>query len=92
MFSPVLVKKEGQLVEGLRIFGGEVFQQDGEFPILYGYGQTYGRVKSGINETISEGRPIFFLKHLYRDPYLASLILPVIMRVVFPNQIKRLIL
>ena len=58
MFSPVLVKKEGQLVEGARIFGGEVFQQDGEFPILYGYGQTYGRVKSGINETISEGRPI----------------------------------
>ena len=35
MFSPVLVKKEGQLVEGARIFGGEVFQQDGEFPILY---------------------------------------------------------
>ena len=58
MFSPVLIKKEGQLVEGARIFGGEVFQQDGEFPILYGYGQTYGRVESGINETISEGRPI----------------------------------
>mgnify|MGYP001240893718 CR=1 FL=1 len=44
MFSPVIVKTDGVTVEGARIFGGEVFEQDGTFPILFGYNQTYGRV------------------------------------------------
>lgn len=59
MFSPVLIKSKeegGGLVEGARIFGGEVFQQGDDFPIIFGYGQTYGKVKSNINETITSAR------------------------------------
>ncbi len=44
MFSPVIVKNDGVVVEGARIFGGEVFEQGGTFPTLFGYNQTYGRV------------------------------------------------
>ena len=58
MFSPVLIKEKGKLIEGARIFGGEVFEQEGEFPILFGYGQTYGRVKIDPLDTLGEGTAI----------------------------------
>ena len=55
MFSPVITKDNGKTVEGARIFGGEVFEKgDGNFPIVFGYGQTYGRVKSETHEVIME--------------------------------------
>ena len=58
MFSPVKIKSEGKVIEGARIFGGEVFEQDGEFPILFGYGQTYGRVSKDPLDTLGDGKPL----------------------------------
>ena len=53
MFSPVITKKDGKQIEGARIFGGEVFEGgDGNFPIVFGYGQTYGRVKTQAHEVV----------------------------------------
>ena len=55
MFSPVITKDNGKTVEGARIFGGEVFEKDdGNFPIIFGYGQTYGRVKSETHDVIMD--------------------------------------
>jgi hypothetical protein len=55
MFSPVITKDDGKTVEGARIFGGEVFEKDdGDFPIIFGYGQTYGRVKSETHDVIMD--------------------------------------
>ena len=66
MFSPTQIKTKGKLVEGARIFGGEVFRDGGDFPILFGYGQTYGRVEAQDLEPQSDGRAVGPQKPLKR--------------------------